>query len=158
LVAEIMTPHVYTCRVGDTLDRAARLMWDHDCGAIPVLDDRGHTVSMVTDRDICMAAYTRGEPLWRIPVTVAASHSLHSVPSDASVAVAHHLMKMHRIRRLPVLDRGGNLVGILSLTDIARSARASREPAEPLHVEQVISTLAEVCRPSSPWRGPQRPN
>jgi CBS domain-containing protein len=149
-VAEIMTKHVQTCRVSDTLERAARLMWDHDCGAIPVLDERGHTVAIVTDRDICMAAYTQGKPLWQIPVKVAASHRVHSVPPDASLAVAHQLMKTHRIRRLPVIDRGGNLVGILSLADIVRAARPTPDRSHPLHSEHVVSTLAEVHRPSCP--------
>jgi CBS domain-containing protein len=153
-VAEIMTTDVQTCRVSDTLERAARLMWDHDCGAIPVLDERGHTVAIVTDRDICMAAYTQGKPLWQIPVTVAASHRVHSVHPDASVAVAHQLMKMHRIRRLPVIDRGGNLVGILSIADVIRAARPTLDRSHPLHVEEVASTLAEVHRPSSPTHNP----
>jgi CBS domain-containing protein len=155
-VAEIMTTDVQTCGVGDTLERAARLMWDHDCGAIPVLDERGHTIAIVTDRDICMAAYTQGKPLWAIPVTVAASHRVHSVLPDASLAVAHQLMKMHRIRRLPVVDHGGNLVGILSMADLVRAARPTLDRTHPLHAEHVVSMLAEVHRPSLPKHDPGR--
>ena len=59
IVAQVMTRKVHTCRRGDTLHRAARLMWDHDCGAVPIVDERGHTVGMITDRDICMAVYIR---------------------------------------------------------------------------------------------------
>lgn len=149
-VGELMTPHVHTCREGDTLDRAARLMWDHDCGAIPVVDAMGNLVGIVTDRDICMAAYIRGQPPWCIPVMAAAAHRVHCVRSDASIAVANQLMKMHRVRRLPVLDNGGNLVGMLSLADIARAARRSDDPRDPLNVDEVGAALVDVMRPSQP--------
>ncbi len=144
IVADVMTPRVYTCRVSDTLDCAALLMWDHDCGAIPIVDRRGHVVGMVTDRDICMAAYTRGEPLRQIPVTVAGSRSVHSVPPDASLAWACEVMKRHRVRRLPVIDVGGNLAGMLSLADLVRDAQSSSEPGD--SVQHIVSMLAEIGR------------
>jgi CBS domain-containing protein len=146
LVADIMTRHVVTCRKDDTLDVPARLMWDHDCGAIPVTDGSGRTVAMITDRDICMAAYIRGQPLRQIGVMVAASRHLHSVRPDASVAVAYEIMKRHRVRRLPVIDLGGALVGMLSLADVVRNARRASEPSDALDVEQVAVTMAEVFR------------
>src|SRR5262245_6101900 len=62
-VREIMSTDLETCRADDTLDRAARLMWEHDCGVVPVVDHEGTAVGMITDRDICMAAYTQGRPL-----------------------------------------------------------------------------------------------
>jgi len=150
VVADIMTPRVHACRATDTLEHAARLMWDHDCGAIPIVDARGRAIGMITDRDVCMAAYIQGRPLGQIPVTVAGARRIHSVRPDASLAVAQETMKMHRVRRLAVIDLGGNLVGMLSLADIARVARSSRDPRDPLHVEQVASTLAEVFRSHAP--------
>ncbi len=147
-VAELMTQPVHACTTGDTLDRAARLLWEHDCGAVPVLAPRGEVVAMVTDRDICMAAYIQGRPLWQIPVTVAASRRVHCVRSDAPLAEALHLMRMHRVRRLPVVDFGHNLVGILSLADVVRAARISVDPHDPLSVETIADLLSSICRPS----------
>jgi CBS domain-containing protein len=148
IVADIMTPHAHQCSVNDNLDRAARLMWEHDCGAIPIVDLRGHTVGMITDRDICMAAYLQGKPLHRIGVKVAGSHHIHSVTPDAPVELAYAIMKRHRVRRLPVIDVGGNLVGMLSLADVVRHAR--RDGADGLDVDEMASVLAEVYRPSLP--------
>ena len=158
IVADIMTPHAHQCSVNDTLDRAARLMWEHDCGAIPVVDLRGHTVGMITDRDICMAAYIQGQPLHRIGVKVAGSRHVHSVAPDASVELACAIMRTHRVRRLPVIDIGGNLVGMLSLADIVRHTR--RDGADGLDVEQIAAAVAEIYRPSLPARreGNQAPS
>jgi CBS-domain-containing membrane protein len=125
-------------------------MWDHDCGSLPIADHRGHIIGMVTDRDICMAAYTQGRPLREIRVTVAGSAPVHSVPPDASIAFAYQVMKMHRVRRLPVIDRGGNLVGMVSLGDIVRRARHASGLDVDLDAEQIMSMLAEVCRSSVP--------
>ena len=62
-VKELMTLDVSCCHPGDTLERAAELMWQHDCGCVPVVDEGSHVVGMITDRDVCMAAYTRGVSL-----------------------------------------------------------------------------------------------
>jgi CBS domain-containing protein len=104
-VAEVMTTDVHRCFASDRLDRVARTMWEHDCGALPVVDRRGRTIGVVTDRDICMAAYTTGGSLDAIPVTSAASRTIHSVAPDDSIADAEAAMTMYRVRRLPVIDR-----------------------------------------------------
>lgn len=156
-VADIMTTEVHRCLVGETLDRVAKRLWEHDCGALPVVDGRGRTVGMVTDRDICMAAYTTGKALADIPVTTAASHGVCSVTPEDSIEQAESVMKMHRVRRLPVLDIGGNLVGMLTLADIARHAHPSTPPAEipdALDSERVACTAAAVYRPHDPHAHP----
>ncbi len=147
VVSDLMTPTVHHCREHDSLHQVAGAMWDHDCGALPVIDDDGRTLGMVTDRDVCMAAYTRGESLQRIPVTVAASSAAHSVRPETEIAVAEAVMRMHRVRRLPVIDIGGNLVGILSLLDLLRNARRPIERDDALGYEKVAATLAAVYRP-----------
>jgi len=155
-VADIMTTEVHHCRVGDRLDCVAKSLWDHDCGALPVVDGRGRTVGMITDRDVCMAAYTTGRTLAAITVTCASSHGVHSVTPDDSIEHAESVMKMHRVRRLPVIDIGGNLIGILSLADIARHAHPSAPPApgaevtDALDSERVASTAAAVFRSHNP--------
>ena len=55
-VSELMSHPVVMCPADATLDQAARLMWEFDCGTIPVQDTDGRLVGIVTDRDICMAA------------------------------------------------------------------------------------------------------
>lgn len=146
VAADLMIREVHSCRASDRLDRAAGVMWNHGCGSVPVVGDGGRTIGMVTDRDICMAAYTRGQPLSEIPVTVAASRAAHSVRPDTPIGVVQAVMRMHRIRRLPVLDIGGNLVGFLSLSDIVRNARAPIEEDDPLGFGKVAATLESVYR------------
>jgi CBS domain-containing protein len=126
-IEDIMTSPVYTCSVKDTLVRPAQLMWEHDCGAIPVMK-HCECVGMVTDRDICMAAYIQGKRLADIGVITAASHHVYSVRPTSAIAHVHDVMQIHRIRRLPVVDAGHNLVGIISLADIA--SNTPRAPAE----------------------------
>ena len=67
-VKDVMTTSPGTCSVSDMANEAARIMWDRDCGSVPVIDAAGHVVGIVTDRDICMAAYFQGRPLSAIPL------------------------------------------------------------------------------------------
>jgi CBS domain-containing protein len=66
-VKDLMTKNVKTCRPSDLLNAAARIMWEEDCGCVPVVGDDNQLVGMLTDRDICMATYTRNQPPGSIP-------------------------------------------------------------------------------------------
>src|ERR1700693_2016345 len=59
-ISDLMTKEVRACHQHDSLNRAAQLMWENDCGAVPVVDSDLKVIGMLTDRDICMAAYTQG--------------------------------------------------------------------------------------------------
>lgn len=140
-IAQMMTMDVKTCRKHDTLERAAQLMWDHDIGSVPVVDDSGQVVGMVTDRDACMAAYTQGQPLHRLLVTVAmTNHVVACRPGDSDVAVAR-LMAKHKIHRIPVVDDDQKPIGIVSLNDLALAMASRREPP----AVEVATTLAAIC-------------
>jgi len=153
LVEEIMTSTVHTCTTADALVRPAQLMWEHDCGAIPVTR-RGDCVAMVTDRDICMAAYIQGTRLADIGVAAAASHRVYAVRAKDSIEGAHAIMRMYRVRRLPVVDAGDNLVGILSLADIVRHRPLSASNDDALSSETLTRTLEQICH----WHGePAKP-
>src|SRR5438046_1875104 len=75
-VEEIMSVDLETCRLEDTLNRPAQIMWEHDCGVVPVVDGEARVVGIITDRDICIAAYTQGRPLSEIPVSSACSQNV----------------------------------------------------------------------------------
>jgi len=62
-VRTLMSRHVQSCSPHDSLETAARLMWEHDIGSVVVVDGHERPVGMITDRDVCMAAYTQGLPL-----------------------------------------------------------------------------------------------
>ena len=72
----------------DSMNHAAQLMWDHDVGSVPVVDDERRVIGMLTDRDICMAAYTQGRPLRDLPVEVAMARQVISCRSDDDIDVS----------------------------------------------------------------------
>jgi CBS domain-containing protein len=123
-VQDLMTTEVGSCRAFDGADRAAQIMWERDCGAVPVLDQEGSVVAMLTDRDLCMAAMTQGRALSEIRVSSAMSKSLWACRPDDDLSQAEALMRMRKVRRLPVVDAEGRLLGILSLSDLARASMA----------------------------------
>lgn len=146
-VSEIMKREVVTCHPGETLAVAAERMWMRDIGCLPVVNDEQHVIGMVTDRDVCMAAYTQGKPLFAIPVSIAMSRELFAcLPSDP-VSAAEKAMRSHRVRRLPIINTHGHLVGLISLNDLARRAVSGPVTKDRLTAVGVAATLAAVCAP-----------
>jgi CBS domain-containing protein len=121
-VIDVMTTNVRTCFMSDNLATAAQLMWDHDCGCVPVFNKQARVVGMITDRDICMAAFFQGVPISGIKVSAVMSRQLFDCTSDDDLSAAETIMREKKVRRLPVLNQEGRLVGLLSLSDIARHA------------------------------------
>jgi len=143
-VGDLMTRNVVTVRASEPLSTTAKLLWDYDCGVIPVLKDIGsRVVGMVTDRDICMACWSRNSAPSLILTSEAMSHGLvYCSPTD-SVEAAEGIMRSRKVRRLPVLDSDGRMVGILSVTDIARVARqpSAARPGFEISPAHVVDTL-----------------
>lgn len=99
-------------------------MWEFDCGVIPVVDDDGRVAGIVTDRDICMAAYTQGKALSAISVASAMARDVAAAHADDGIEQVEELMRDKQVRRLPVLDGESRLIGLVSMNDLARlSAR-----------------------------------
>lgn len=144
-IEQLMSRPVHTCRSSDVLSVPAQQMWEHDVGAIPVVDDHGRLVGIVTDRDICMAALLQGKPLHAIPVAAVMTPDVHACEVDDTVETAEQLMKLKQVRRIPVVADGKNPVGILSLNDIAREAGASSKKNG--SDRQVVQTLAAISAP-----------
>ena len=145
-----MTREVRACTVHDSLNAAARVMWDHDCGCVPVVDSHGRLGGIVTDRDISMAAYTQGVPLEAIPLERVMAGRVISCARGDDVETAHRLMRTHEIHRLPVVDSRGRLVGILSLSDVAiRRAKLARSRRTRSNSWRLFPRLADGVRPQS---------
>jgi CBS domain-containing protein len=149
-ISEIMTKKVASCSETDTLADAARLMAEVDCGLIPVVSGTLQPVGVVTDRDICMTAYRIGKPLAEIRVRDAMTASVRTCSADASPSEAEYVMRDAAVRRLPVVDERGAIVGIVSLADLAREADHERRLAKPaLDRIEIGATLAAICAPKS---------
>ena len=146
LVRDLMSSEPRTCQPHDSLEHCARLMWEHQCGAVVVVDDGRAPVSIITDRDICMAAWTQGKRLSEIVVCSAMSDRLLMARQDDTVASAEAKMRRYAVRRLVVVDARGALVGVLSFGDVAR--HASIGPIglhdHPLSAEVVASTISAL--------------
>jgi CBS domain-containing protein len=144
---QIMTKAPCTCRTDQSLDTAAQIMWDHDCGIVPVVDGAGRLVGVITDRDVCMAAYTRGLPLRSISIASTMAKQVHSCRPKDDLATAERMMADKRVRRIPVIDEQQRPVGIISLGDIARAAEkpgaAARGAAPPCDVLHTLSAISQ---------------
>jgi predicted transcriptional regulator len=103
---------------------------------------------MITDRDICMACFTRNATPAGILVQDAMSRTLHSCNPESSIAEAEKTMRKQRVRRMPVVDRSGRLVGVLSLADIAREAgRELDHGSKDIEPGEVLQVLESICQP-----------
>ena len=141
-VAQVMTPAPLACAPDTNLAEIAALMWDANCGIVPVVDAGGRVVGVVTDRDICMAAATRNlEPSAILARQLPYRTAVCCRPED-DVKTALHLMKEHRVRRLPVTSEAGALHGIVSIDDILLEA-GSRQAG--FSGKDVLATLQAVC-------------
>src|SRR5262245_3106501 len=116
-VKELMTAQVKSCSEDADLAAAAKMMWDGDCGIVPVIDDDRHVIGVVTDRDICIAAATRAASPTGIRVRDVMTRDVSNCAQDDDVHQALEMLKHRRVRRLPVVDERDRLVGIISLND-----------------------------------------
>jgi CBS domain-containing protein len=142
-VDALMTTNLQTCAPDHSLDCAARIMWETDCGVVPVVDAAQRVVGMITDRDICVAAYTQNKLLHDILISSVGMKSVITVRPFDSVETAEALMQRHQVRRLAVIGEGDRLVGVLSLSDLARGA--GRSPRD-LPVDGILRTLAAISQ------------
>lgn len=138
-VQHLMTREPRTCRAEESLATAARVLWEQDCGVVPVVDAAGRPVGIVTDRDACMASYTQGKALAEIPVRIAMSPLVATCAAEEPVTKALAAMRDRKVRRLPVVDRAGAVCGILSINDCVRAAASGS-----LAVGDVVATLAAI--------------
>jgi predicted transcriptional regulator len=141
-----MTDDAQACNAGETLAAAAMIMWNRDCGIVPVLDGDGRVTGMISDRDICMAVSTQGKPASDIRVGDVMSKMIYSVSPDHDIYDAIGIMRDHQIRRLPVVDEEGHLQGILSVGDIVRNADKGKSKK---HVsnKEAMKLLKAVSQP-----------
>lgn len=147
-VSDVMSSGVATCRDSDSLNRAAQLMWERRCGSLPVLGDDEQVVGFLTDRDVCMAAYTQGRRLDDVAVTVAMSRPVRTCLPSTAIEDAEDLMMANAVRRLVVVDTAGRPCGLVSIDDIARSGARWDGKGE-IDLERVVVTLGEISRRNS---------
>ena len=130
IVQDLMTEYPEALGPEDTIEKAAKMMRDHDYGIIPVLDGMDSLVGVVTDRDIVIQAVAKGRgPETRIQECMSVQPD--TIPKDLPIGQALHLMNTRQVRRLPVMENG-RLIGMVSLSDIAKAQIPKDEKAKTL--------------------------
>jgi CBS-domain-containing membrane protein len=146
-VSELMTRDVLACRPTDSIERAVQIMWEQDCGCVPVVDAQQNVVGMITDRDACMGAYTKGCALGEMSVAQAMSNGVALCRMHEDVEAALRMMADKQLHRLPVVDQGQRLAGVLSMADVLQAMAARDAAARRKYGEEILETLAAVTRP-----------
>lgn len=123
-VRDVMTPDPVCCGKNETLQTAAHLMIERDCGGIPVVDgtDDRTPVGMITDRDIAVRAVARGANTCDAKVVDYMSAPCITVRPDDPLDNCCAVMEQHQLRRVLVVDDAGKLCGIVALADVAQNA------------------------------------
>lgn len=129
LAREIMTENPALCTPETPLDEVARLMREHDCGEIPIIDPAEQPIGVVTDRDIVCRVIAEGKNPMAYPAAICMSQPVATVSIDAPLGEVVTTMEHHQVRRVPVVDERGRCVGIISQADIAWMSR-NRDVAE----------------------------
>ncbi len=118
-VNEAMSADVKVGNAKSNLEEISRLMWENDCGAIPIVNTRKKPIGIVTDRDIAMAAMLNHQPLWEIEAgTLLKEQRLCSCHQDEPLEDCLMKMEQNGVRRMPVVSEDGRLAGIVSMGDI----------------------------------------
>ena len=130
-ISDIMTEGVISIGHDEPVTAAARLLKQHNIGALPVCDMVGNLRGILTDRDIVLRCIAPGYDAGSTQVSEVMTHGVVTASPDDSVENASKLMARDQIRRLPVTDNG-KLVGIVALADLARNAGCEMEAADAL--------------------------
>jgi CBS domain-containing protein len=140
---DLMTRRVASVHPATSVERAARLMEECDCGALPVVGDNGVLIGMVTDRDIVIRVVARGREVRNAIVADCMTERVFACYANESLAECMRQMANHQVRRLPIVDDRGRLVGILAQGDLARHAGRHPMAEERRALAQVMSAVSE---------------
>jgi len=150
-VKEVMMRTAASCSRETNLGAAVEILWDRNCGILPIVDADQKVIGVVTDRDICIALGTRNRLPGDVTVGEVTSGKLFTCAPEDEIRTALSAMAQAKVRRLPVVRPDGKLEGILSMDDVVihsepRSGRGTSE----LSPEDVVEALKAVYRPELP--------
>ena len=137
-VREVMTSDPVCCVLTDTAQRVAQMLRDDDIGSIPVVEDQDSRtlLGMITDRDLCCSVIADGLDPKTTTIANLMSSEVVSCRDGENVEKCEHAMQEHQIRRMPVVDGKGCVIGIVSQADLALKCKP----------EDVSKTVAEISK------------
>lgn len=140
-VEKIMTKHVGFCHPEDKLTKAVEIMWQYDCGSVPILNEQNKVMGMITDRDVCIAVTTKSRLSSEISVSEMTNGQIFTCIQKDDVKKVLKIMSKNQIKRLPVVDKSCKLQGIISITDILIAANKKSLQ------KQVLQTIKAIGKP-----------
>jgi CBS domain-containing protein len=147
-VQDVMMRTPASCSPETNLGAAVEILWNRNCGMLPIIDPQQKVVGVVTDRDLCVALGTRNRLPGDINVSEVASGNVYSCRPEDDIHLALETMGKQKVRRLAVVNKTGALEGILSMDDVVLHAEAGR--AAELSHAQIVETLRQVYGPQLP--------
>lgn len=149
-IEDVYTRNAKSCRKETDLAAVASMMWDADCGVVPVVDETNRVIGVVTDRDICMALASRGNVASQVQAGSVMNGEAHSIRPQEDVKSALQAMTEKSVRRLPVVGAKGELLGMFSLSDAVQAVRASKvaSAGDPTQAD-VFRVIEAICKPRS---------
>lgn len=149
-VHDVMTKTVASCHTETNLAAAGALMWETDCGVLPVVDERRKVIGVLTDRDVCIALTTKDRRPSALTVGNVSPPRAFVCGQNDDVHEAMKSMQKHKIHRLPVVNNAGILEGIVSMNDIVLRAEKGTGRRHPdISYEDVVLTLQAICARTS---------
>jgi CBS domain-containing protein len=142
-VFEVMTIDVGFCHPDDNLTKAVQIMWEKDCGIVPVVDAQKRLIGVVTDRDISIAAASRNRRTSSIKAGDMNFRPVKTCAGEDDVKDVLKRMRKYKIRRLCVTNQDKELLGIISLSDILLKAGEKKSVRK-----LIFSTLDAIARPA----------
>ncbi|SOC37201.1 CBS domain-containing protein [Ureibacillus acetophenoni] len=138
-VSEIMTKNVQFCTPHESLVTAAKIMRDVDCGSVPVCDSN-RVIGMITDRDIVIKCIATGNNVNEVHCHDVMTHDVVTCSPDTDVHECARLMAQHQIRRIPVVNEKGELMGICAIGDLAQ---------ENIYINEAGEALSDISEPDN---------
>lgn len=140
LVKHVMTNTPTCCSPDTTLGTIAKLMLEHDCGEIPICDGT-KLAGVVTDRDIACRGFLAGKNPLDVPVKDVMTKTVYTVSPEDPLELAFDAMESHQVRRLPVVDASGRVLGIVSMADVVRKV-------PPVKAAELLKAISKRISPS----------
>jgi CBS domain-containing protein len=166
-IAEVMTQRPRAVTMQMTVREAARLMDEEDVGSLPVVDEGERLIGIVTDRDVAVRVVGRGLDFDKTLVGDVATQKVAALTPEHDLDDALQLMAREQVRRVPIVVRENQLVGMLAQADVAHIGKEkstgelveaiSRAPGGPRVASPASSRAAEPREFESPAPGQQNP-
>lgn len=148
---DIMTENPTCCTPEQGIRDAARIMKEVDCGCVPVVEGNGRVrlVGVITDRDICLRAVEPGRDIETTTVGECMSRDPACCGPDADLAEVERLMQERQVRRIPIIDGDGNIMGMVSQADLAVHGWKERQEVDERELSETLERISEPARPRS---------